>query len=230
MNPSLELFRNRHVGQRAVLVANGPSLNSMDLSFLKNELVIGLNKIYLGFRKFRFYPKYYVAVNKKVIEQSAAEIENLNCVKFIGNRGVGLLRASPLTHFINTQSPNQRFCKDISVGVHEGWTVTYTAMQITYYMGIKQLILIGMDHRYKYVGDPNESTVIEGDDPNHFATNYFGHGQCWDNPDLKKSEESYSIAKDVFESDGREIIDCTVDGACKIFKKMDYRELFNLAP
>lgn len=229
MKSSLELFRNRHFGERAVLVANGPSLNGMDLSFLRNEIVIGLNKIYLGFRKFHFYPKYYVAVNKKVIEQSAHEIENLNCVRFISDRGLGLVKASPLTHFINTQSPNQRFCKDISAGVHEGWTVTYAAMQIAYYLGIKQLILIGMDHRYEYVGDPNESTVIEGDDPNHFATNYFGHGQRWDNPDLKKSEESYNIAKDVFESDGREIFDCTVDGACQIFKKKDYRKLFGLA-
>ena len=230
MNSSLELFRNRHLGQRAVLVANGPSLNSMDLSFLRNEIVMGLNKIYLGFLKFRFYPKYYVAVNKKVIEQSAAEIENLNCVKFIGNRGVGLVKANALTHFIDTQSPNQRFCRDISAGVHEGWTVTYAAMQIAYYLGFKQLILIGMDHRYEYVGAPNDSAVIEGDDPNHFVTDYFGHGQRWDNPDLAKSEESYKIAKEIFESDGREIIDCTVDGACQIFKKMDYRELFSLAP
>lgn len=66
----LDTFKNRHRGERGVIVANGPSLNQMNLSFLKYETVIGLNKIYLGFNRFCFYPRYLVMVNKKVIEQS----------------------------------------------------------------------------------------------------------------------------------------------------------------
>lgn len=40
--PPAEFYRNRHFGNRCVLVANGPSLNAMDLSFLRNEIIIGL--------------------------------------------------------------------------------------------------------------------------------------------------------------------------------------------
>lgn len=230
MNVGLTCLSNREIDRRAVLIANGPSLNQMDLSFLKNEITIGLNKIHLGFKHFGFYPKYYVAVNDLVIQQTQDQINRLNCIKFISKRNKNIIKPSALTRFIDTSNPPHRFCKDISLGVHEGWTVTYAAIQIAYYLGIKQLVLIGLDHRYTYSGAPNETTIIEGDDPNHFSSNYFGHGQRWDNPDLAKSEESYRIAKEVFESDGREIIDCTVDGACQIFRKADYQQLFSLAP
>lgn len=197
----------------------------MDLSFLRREVVIGMNKIFLGFRKFGFYPKYYVAVNAKVIEQSREEIARLNCVKFIGSRAGDLLPEDALTYRINTARPPQRFCRDIGQGVHEGWTVTYAALQIAYYLGFAEVVIIGMDHRYAYTGGPNETWTLDGPDPNHFSPDYFGNGQAWQNPDLAHSEESYRIARAEYERDGRRIVDATLDGACTIFKKVDYRTL-----
>lgn len=222
----LPMLKNRHAGERCILVANGPSLNRMDLAPLRRETVIGLNKIYLGLQRFGFYPRYYVAVNRIVIEQAADTIRHLNCVKFISDRADGLLTEDALTHRINTTRAPHRFCRDISQGVHEGWTVTYAALQIAYYLGFSEVILIGMDHRFAYNGAPNETQRLDGPDPNHFSSDYFGHGQQWNNPDLAHSEESYRIARTEFERDGRRIIDATVDGACTIFEKADYRDLF----
>lgn len=224
----LEMLRDRHVGQRCVLVANGPSLNQMNLDFLKREMVFGMNKIFLGFKKFVFYPRYYVAVNKKVIEQSADQIKAMNCVKFIGSRGAEHVPENSLTYHLKTQNPNSRFCRDISEGIHEGWTVTFAALQIAYYLGFKDVIIIGMDHRYQYAGLPNEACRLDGPDPNHFSPDYFGGGQNWDNPDLAQSEESYRIARAEFEKDGRRIIDATEDGACTIFEKGDYKKIFKV--
>jgi hypothetical protein len=218
---------NRHVGERAILVANGPSLNSMRLDFLRQETVIGMNKIFLGIRKFYFYPRYYIAVNQRVIEQSAKEISAMNCVKFISRRSAALVPENALTYHIETRNPPSRFCHNITQGVHEGWTVTYAALQVAYYLGFKQIIIIGMDHRYKYIGEPNETYRLEGPDSNHFTPDYFC-GQTWDNPDLEHSEESYSIARDEYEKDGRRIIDATQDGACTVFEKADYRQLFSM--
>jgi hypothetical protein len=202
----------------------------MDLSFLRHECVIGMNKIYLGFRKFRFYPKYYVAVNAKVIEQAASEIKQLNCVKFIGDRcGQSIVKEDALTYHVNTTLPPSRFCGDITKGLHEGWTVTYAALQIAYFLGFHDVVIIGLDHRYRYNGNPNESKKMEGPDPNHFCEDYFGYGQKWDNPDLRNSEESFQIARAEYESDGRCIVDATVDGACTVFDKVDYRQLFGFS-
>ena len=219
-------LKNRHCGQRCVLVANGPSLNRMELAFLRREITIGLNKIYLGIKKFGFYPRYFAAVNDKVIAQSAQQINALSCVKFISKRCAHLVPENALTYHINTNTPLDRFCRDITQGVHEGWTVTYVALQIAYFLGFKEVIIIGMDHHYKYTGNPNETSRFDGPDPNHFSHDYFGGGQTWDNPDLVHSEESYRIARAEYEQDGRSIIDATLDGACTIFEKADYRQIF----
>jgi len=223
------LLKNKHKDERVVIICNGPSLNNMDLSFLKRECVIGLNKIYLGFQKFNFYPKYYVAVNPQVIEQSASEISKLNCVKFIGDLGGdGFISEGALTYFLNTKNPPFRFCKDIALGLHEGWTVTYAALQVAYYLGFLEVIIIGMDHNFTFSGRPNEENVLHGEDPNHFCASYFGSGQKWNNPDLERSEESYEIAKKIFKQEGRGIYDATVGGRCQVFDKIDYRKVFSL--
>lgn len=225
----LHFFANRHQGERAVLVANGPSLNEMDLRPLRRETVIGLNKIYLGIHRFRFYPRYLVAVNRLVIEQAAAELRRLNCVKFISSRGSHALPEDALTYHINTRKVPCRFCRDITQGVKEGHTVTYAALQIAYYMGFAEVVIIGLDHRFQYHGEPNEEHRLDGADPNHFCPEYFGGGQSWQNPDLKSSEESFRIAREVFEADGRRIVDATLNGACNVFEKGHYQTLFETA-
>lgn len=197
----------------------------MDLSFLKDEYVIGLNKIFIGFKKFAFYPKYYVSVNKKVLEQSQKDIQQLNCIKFLSNRIGDKVKKSALTHIINTTDFIDDFSFDIEQGLQEGYTVTYAALQIGFYLGFKTIIIIGMDHRFSYVGNPNESNILKGDDINHFSNQYFKN-QNWDNPDLRNSEKYYAIANNIFRKHDRKIIDATVNGACSIFKKMDYKEIF----
>ena len=225
----LENLKGRHLGKRAVLVGSGPSLNQMDLGFLREEIVIGLNKLFLGFQKFCFYPKYYVVVNTKVITQSAEALKRLTCVSFIAKHSEALVPESGLVYHIDTIKPYARFCHDISRGVHEGWTVTYAAMQIAFYLGFSELVLIGVDHRYQFTGRPNEPQRLEGPDPNHFCPDYFGGGQDWDNPDLRRSEESYQLARQEFERDGRRIVDATVGGACPVFEKADHKKLFGLS-
>lgn len=221
-----DLLHNRHRGERCVLVANGPSLNRMDLSFLRREVVIGMNKIHLGLDRFGFHPQYFVCVNPLVLEQSADAIRSLACVKFLSDRCGPSIPEDGLTYHLNTARPPARFCRDIARGVHEGWTVTYAALQVAWFLGFGEVVVIGMDHRYAYNGEPNQTQRLDGPDPNHFSPDYFGHGQHWDNPDLAHSEESYRIARAEFEGSGRRILDATVDGACTVFDKVDYRGLF----
>jgi hypothetical protein len=200
----------------------------MDLSFLKRQVCIGLNKIFLGIQRFKFYPRYYVAVNERVLQQASPEIKKLNAVKFIGSRGHRLIPEDALTYHLNTSSPPARFSKDLSFGAHEGWTVTHVALQVAYFLGFREVVIIGMDHRYTYSGAPNETVQLSGPDPNHFSPDYFS-GQSWDNPDLAQSEESYRQAKAVFEAEGRRILDATLNGACTVFQKVDYQSHFRIA-
>ncbi|MCK4793220.1 MAG: hypothetical protein KAV87_56340 [Desulfobacteraceae bacterium] len=43
-------------------------------------------------------------------------------------------------------------------------TVKYVAMQIAYYMGFRRVFLIGVDHNYKAIGNPNEKQLLSGVD------------------------------------------------------------------
>ena len=80
------------------------------------------------------------------------------------------------------------------------------------------VVIVGMDHRYSYMGLPNEPHVLQGPDPNHSDPNYFS-GHTWDNPDLANSERFHAMAREAFEATGRRVIDCTVDGSCTVFEK-----------
>lgn len=226
----LAMFKGIHAGKRAVIMGNGPSLKDMDLRFLENEIVFGLNKIYMGFETFGFYPRYFVAVDDLVIAQAYRQIEQVSCVKFITHRAAGLLKADPLTFHINTDHAlPSRFYHDITEGVREGHTVMHATLQIARYMGFREVVIIGMDHRFKTKAGPNQVGHMKGPDPNHFTSRYFA-GHDWNGPNLEQAEVSYTVARAAYEAEGRRIIDATPNGACTIFEKADYRTLFGLPP
>lgn len=225
-NLRLRNFKNKHKGERCVIIGNGPSLNKMDLSFLKNEICFGLNRIYLGFEKWGFVPNYLVSVNRLVIEQSAPEIPKLPCTKFISLVGIPYVDSHDNLIFINSVTWPDFFSTTPEEGICIGSTVTYVTMQLAYYMGFETVILIGVDHYFETKGTPHKVVVSEGEDPNHFHPGYFGKGFKWQLPDLKNSEQVYKIADAYFRADGRQIIDATLDGHCPVFHKQDYREIF----
>ena len=138
----LASFRNLHRGESCVLVCNGPSLNVMDLSFLKDRTVIGLNKIHLGLKRFGFQPRYLVAVNPRVVEQGSAQIAALPAIKFIGARAAEHLgEAEDIFHFPILYPPVM-FSEDLCEGVREGGTVTHAALQIAHYMGFAEVAIL----------------------------------------------------------------------------------------
>jgi hypothetical protein len=100
------------------------------------------------------------------------------------------------------------------------------ALQLAYYFGFSEVILIGVDHSFATKGKPNATITSQGDDPNHFNPNYFGKGFRGQLPDLETSEIAYSMARLAFEADGRKVIDATMEGKLTVFPKVDYNSLF----
>ena len=198
-------LKNRHKGDRCFIIGNGPSLNRTDLSKISREYTFGLNKIFLLFEKVDFYPSYYVCVNPLVIEQNWPEISRIPAIKFISLAGTSYFPQTDDTILLRTIDRPPEFSVDPAYGVWEGGTVTYCAMQLAYFMGFSQVILIGVDHFFTAQGMPNETVVAEGPDLDHFAPDYFGKGVKWQLPDLERSEVSYRLAKSTFEKDGLKV-------------------------
>jgi len=225
----LEQYRNIHAGERCFIIGNGPSLQQMDLSNLKNEYTFGMNRIYLMFDKLGFESTYFASVNTLVIEQCGADIAQLQMPKFISWRSREHIPFTDNLMFLRTMYGVGNFpffSTDLAETVWEGATVTYVAMQIAYFMGFSQVILIGVDHNFATKGAPNTTITSTGDDPDHFDPNYFGKGFRWQLPDLDTSEFAYTVARYVYESDKREIFDATVGGKLQVFRKVPFTSLF----
>lgn len=224
----LREFKDIHQNQRCVIIGNGPSLRKMDLSFLNSEITFGLNRIYLLNQISQASLNYYVCVNPLVLEQFSKDIQNIQCPKFLSFSGYkhfssqkDLLFLAPLREWT--------FSTDIARGISEGYTVTYVAMQIAYYMGFTEVVLIGVDHSFESKGEPNKEIVMDRPDYNHFSTDYFHKGIRWQLPDLENSEIAYRLAKVAFERNGRRILDATLGGRLNVFPKVDYKQYFGPA-
>ena len=221
-------YKNLHAGERCFIIGNGPSLNKMDLHPLAGEITFSLNRGYLYYDRIGEPCTYLVSVNAYVMRQFAEEILALDNTRFLA---WGCRRLFPIDDRIGfiagpTRNDPPRFSTDVTRDIWGGATVTYVAMQLAYYMGFKQAILIGVDHRFATKGDPHTLVTSEGDDPNHFAPGYFGKGVKWQLPDLETSELAYTLARDAYAADGREILDATVDGKLTVFPKVHYEDLF----
>lgn len=221
----IRALHNTCLNERCFILGNGPSLARTDLTLLRNEKTFGLNRIYLISSSVDYQPSYYVCMNSWVIQQSQNEIEKIRALKFINWRNRHLFHMSPETIFLH-ESFFPRFTHDISSQIWGGATVTFAAMQIAYFLGFQQVILIGVDHRFKSKGTPNKVVVADEKDQDHFHPKYFADGTRWQLPDLRTSEYAFHLAKVAFEEDGREIIDATIDGALQVFPKIPYQKLF----
>lgn len=222
-------FHNIHEGERCFIVANGPSLLKTNLDLLENEITIGMNRIYLNFEKSSFRPSYYVAMNELILEQFPNEISQLTMPKFL-NWNRRSFFGFPDANMVFLKSKmviNDTFQYDLTHPLVVGASVTFVALQIAFYMGFEKVVLIGLDHNYAEKGTPNKTeTRISEQDSSHFHANYFPKGVKWQLPDLQRSEVDFEIARKVFQSNGREILDATIDGKCQVFEKINYLSLF----
>lgn len=222
---NLEKFFNLHAGQRCVIIGNGPSLKKMDLSFLKNEITFCSNRIYLGLKDFDFSPSYYVCVDPLVIEQSYDEIKKIQCPKFISEFGKKFIPPDDKTYFLNSLS-EWAFSVDPKKGIFSGSTVVFACLQLAYYMGFTEVILIGVDHQYDTIGKPNQEVISQSEDVDHFSTRYFSIGTRWHYPDLENAALNFHLANLFYALANRKIFDATIDGKLFEFPKVDYKDHF----
>jgi hypothetical protein len=231
----LTTFYNIHKGERCFIIGNGPSLRNTDLAFLRNEVTFGMNRVYLLFPRLGFCTTYYLSVNNLVIEQCVDEIKALTIPKFLSWRSHGIFHASETEVvgvdlnmiFLHTTYTGPKFARDARGRLWEGATVTYVALQLAYFMGFKQVILIGVDHSFSTHGKPNTTITSQGEDRDHFDEGYFGKGFRWQLPDLVTSEKAYCMARRAYSQAGRQVLDATVGGKLDIFPKVEYESLFS---
>lgn len=219
----MKAFHNIHKGEKAVILCNGPSLLKSDLSLLKGIKTFGLNKINMLFDKTDYRPDYIASVNPFVNEQNAPFFNSTDIPLFLQNSALKHVKPRKNITYMYP-AYQQKFARDCSMSIYEGYTVTFVALQLAYHMGFEQVGLIGCDHNFAQKGHANKTVVSGEKDASHFDPNYFAGGVKWQLPDLLQSEVSYSMARDIFEGSGRRIFNCTEGGFLEVFQRMSLRE------
>jgi len=220
-------WRDQYAGERCFILGNGPSLGAMNLAPLRHEYTFGLNRAYLLFERLGFATSWLVTVNDLVVEQCAADLDGLDVPTFTTWRNRDHVTFDD--HYVFLRTAEERrglsFSQRPDRWIFQGSTVTFVAMQLAFWFGFHEVVLIGVDHSFTTKGTPHTEVVSGAGDPDHFDPNYFGPGFRWQLPDLDTSELSYELARNVFAADGREIVDATVDGKLDVFRKVSYESL-----
>jgi len=237
---NIRALRDKYYGKRCFIIGNGPSLNKIDLSLLKDEYTFGVNSIFLKTDENGFSPTFYIVEDRHVMNDNKERINKYNAnikffpsiyKKFIKNRK-GTIFFKMDSGYYNKTSPFfciPRFSPDASDVIYCGQSVTMINLQLAYYLGFTKIYLIGMDHSYSIPRDAivnGEQIESTSSDPNHFHPDYFGKGKKWHDPHLDRVERTYMYYRIVFEAKNREIINATTGGQLEIFKRMDFNSLF----
>lgn len=228
-------LKDTMAGRDAILLCNGPSLNKVPFERLAGgpaagaPYLIGMNKINLLFDRTAMRPDMIVAINRFVIEQNAEFYNETAIPLMIAKAGIGTVNPRPNVTFLNC-APTLKFSRDPGLAIHEGWTVTYAALQIAFHLGFARVAIVGADHNFVQTGKPNELQVSKGADVNHFDPRYFGTGTPWQLADLEGSERAYRLARQVYEGAGRKLYNATEGGQLEIFTRMPLDTFLETGP
>jgi hypothetical protein len=213
-------FRNILAGSTVVVLGNGPSLSETPLDILSKKYVtFGSNHIY----RLPFTPTYYSFVDRQMLEF-------LPLPEWFKPREL-FLRAEACVPGNNPIYPIvwPGFSVDISNFVVFGGSATYVLLQIAFYMGVKRVLLAGVDHYYPNAGsrDPGEMFIAGNDDPDHFQCGdgmpYYLPGKQYCRPSLAAVTEYYRNAESIYRKAGRKIINITPNSHLGVFEKGDIK-------
>jgi len=209
-------FKDIHKGERCFIIGTGPSLNNTNLTMLKDEIIFGVNTLYLGLARFKIKPRYWGISDPQIIKDHYKQIFTLDTTVFLAHHArkyyvanSNLFKQYQVPVLLNSAG---RFSTDLAKGVACGMTVTYDiCLQAAYYMGFDRVYLVGVDADYSGAAT-------------HFYNNPDKRGKSINQ---KRPFEAYSSARKVFEADNREIINCTVGGKLEVFKRKKLEEILN---
>lgn len=222
-------WRDKYLGQKAVILCNGPSLNKVNFNLLEKSgtFKFGLNKINLLFNRVKFRPSVIVAVNLHVLEQNADFYNKTNIPLFLDSSGKKYVKFRKNINFLHSTGKGL-FARDCSISICQGHTVTYVAMQLAFHMGFKDVALVGCDHSFDSKGPANKTIIAGDEDASHFDKNYFAGGVKWQLPDIVQSELHYKIAKDIYELNNRNIYNSTEGGKLEVYERKSLEDFLNL--
>ena len=236
-DPWLANAKDMHRGERCFILATGPSLNKVDLSKIKDEVTFGVNGIY----KLRDLDlNYFVYVSSWFMKEHLNGIKNVKCERRFLPSIYPQLESSVPTSWLNVHHPHylnmegepqlvpHGFSHIPQNGIFAGGSVIFLCLQLAYFMGFSDVVLLGLDHSFGEFDKKSKQfggTYIKEESESHFDPNYNSENVEY-HCDLNAMERGYNLAFEAFNNDNRKIINASPGSKLEIFPKVNFEDLF----
>lgn len=233
---TLASYRDKYAGQRCFLIGNGPSLKAEDLDRLKGEITFGCNLIYKIFDQTSWRPTFYCVSDSTITRIHSHDImDNMD--------GSQLMIREFAFRYMHVRPWDAVRLPYVSVDRYKvrgnilayhyisHATVMSMMMELAFFMGFKEIYLIGVD---------GTSASAKG---GHFTDHYFGKQLKAYADQVKqrviadydpKARAAYLQTRtlDVFaklrehaEKRGIRIFNATRGGVVEVFERADFDEV-----
>lgn len=209
-----------------MVIANGPSLRNTNLDRTKGMVTFGMNRGYHLTQSHGIDLTYLVAVDvasqvRYIARELVQAPVRARFANWSGRRHFG--PGDDVDFLCLTFRPG--FYGDVIRRIYGGHSVTYACLQLAFFMGFREVILVGKDHSYAERGIPGQAVQASGEEGNHFMRGYYRPGELWRIPDYKGEEMAYMMARDAYERAGRRVLDATVGGRLTVFPKVSLEDV-----
>jgi len=230
-------YKNKHLGETAFILGNGPSVRVEDLEMLDGKLVFAANRFHLAYANMKMRPSYTAVADMLMTEEFGPQIaESCETPLFVQARGAKHVFLSSDREIIEYDIvprprgpyPQVAFSHDLTEGLGNGASIIYDLLQIAVWMGVKRIYLYGIDHNFimpaNYSGKAG-TAVQNTTEENHFLKNYRGRSGVWYSPVTEIIEKGFSVAREYCESNGIEIYNVTRGGKLEIYERRDFDDI-----
>lgn len=223
------------------ILGSGPSLNSCDITKLKNCYTMSFNRSYIAFDDWGFEPTYFAGLDLVVNKDNKDAFRNLiqtSSIKqffFPMNEISNEYFKSRKTSLIETDGsdpahPDLNFNGKLKVA-NSGLFGLQIAIGL---LGFNEIYLLGCDANYKEIV-PGIKVVkgqyksVSDSDSNHFRTDYYGKGTTYNKPCAQ--EWHYSAWKAFFNINLRskqgeiKVFNCSKISKLTFFAYKDFNEI-----
>lgn len=220
---ALKRWKDKYKGKRCFITCTGPSLTISDLELLKDEYVFGMNSICLIHDKTDWKPDFFgiqdgnvfIKVKDSLLSTDNgfvfAPIQYKKMFKTPSNWTYFHLSGSYHLYEMRFGRMFAKFSDNCYVTSYDGYSITYTIMQLAVYMGFNEIYLLGAD--CNYLG--NQQHFIEygySNHPDKLADRLFA---------------SYGRAKSFADEHNVKIINATRGGCLELFPRMSLEEVLS---
>ncbi len=149
---TFEKYANKHRGERCFIIGGAPSLATENLSLLENEKIFICNKGWEAFKIGLPHYDYYVLSDGNVARFNLTDIEEKvispRFYSSVVSRKVPALKNKYIIFDRIKSKLTKTFPKDFNDGWGKVATVVLDAVMIAYFMGFKEIYLLGVDLDY----------------------------------------------------------------------------------